>query len=315
MRLDEIASDRDTAVTIGKFDGVHVGHTQIMTDLAAVARERGLEAVAVTFDRNPLELIRPELAPRPLTSTSQREELLQTSGVDRVIMLDFTRELMETEPEEFVATIFGSLRAKLVMIGPDFTFGKGGRGNAVTLRDAAAQYGATLRVIDDICVRDGRRISSTWIRDALALGRVEDAAVMLGRLPSVRGIVVRGAQRGREMGYPTANLETNPQGFVPADGVYAAWATVGGRRYQAAVSVGNNPTFGGGIDRVVEAHLIDVEVDCYDQEMNVEFVAFLRTMHRFGSREELIDQMHRDIVDARESLRAQPSGMPQEPAS
>lgn len=309
MRLDDIRSDRDTAVTIGKFDGVHVGHAQIMSDLSAAARERGLEAVAVTFDRNPLELIRPERAPRPLTSASQREELLRASGVDRVIVLEFTRELMETDADDFIAAIFDGLRAKLVMIGPDFTFGKGGRGNAASLRAAAEEHEADLQVIDDICVRDGRRISSTWIRDALTLGRVEDAAVMLGRLPSVRGTVVRGAQRGREMGYPTANLETNPQGFVPADGVYAAWATVDGRRYPSAVSVGNNPTFGGGIERVVEAHLIGVTVDCYDQEMTVEFVSFLRTMHRFESREELVDQMHRDIVDARETLLAHPTAV------
>ena len=307
MRIDEISSDCDTAVTIGKFDGVHTGHTRIMSDLSAAAADRGLETVAITFDRNPLELIRPELAPRALTSSSQREELLQLAGVDRVIVLEFTRELMATEPEEFVKAIFERLRAKLVMVGPDFTFGKGGRGNATTLMQAAGGYGAEVRVIDDICVRDGRRISSTWIRDALTLGRVEDAAIMLGRLPSVRGIVVRGAQRGRELGFPTANLETNPQGFVPADGVYAAWATVGGVRYPAAVSVGNNPTFGGEIERVVEAHLIDVDVDCYDQLMTVEFVSFLRTMHRFGSGEELVEQMHRDIGDAREVLLAHPS--------
>lgn len=307
MQLDQIASDRDTAVTIGKFDGVHTGHTQIMHDLAEAAAELGLETVAITFDRNPLELIKPEAAPRSLTSAQQREELLQAAGVDRVIVLEFTRELMATEPEGFIAAIFEQLRAKLVMVGPDFTFGKGGAGNAEMLQEAAPRYGAEVRVLDDVCVRDGRRISSTWIRDALALGRVEDAAVMLGRLPSVRGVVVRGAQRGRELGYPTANLETNPQGFVPADGVYAAWASVGGVRYPAAVSVGNNPTFGGEIERVVEAHLIGVDLDCYDQQMTVEFVSFLRTMHRFGSGEELIEQMHRDVVDARESLLAHPT--------
>ena len=174
---------------------------------------------------------------------------------------------------------------------------------------AAPGYGAEVRVIDDICVRDGRRISSTWIRDALTLGRVEDAAIMLGRLPSVRGIVVRGATaRARALSdsRPRTSRPTRRDSFRQT-ACTRAWATVGGVRYPSAVSVGNNPTFGGEIERVVEAHLIDADVDCYDQLMTVEFVWFLRTMHRFGSGEELIEQMHRDIGDAREMLLAHPS--------
>lgn len=302
MKLEDVRSDVDTAVSVGKFDGVHIGHLSIIRSLNRLAEERGLETVAVTFDRNPLELIKPEVAPEPITSLEQQRELLRHAGVDRVVVLDFTPELMQTEPEEFVSTLFGELRARILLVGADFTFGSRGRGDVRMLQDAAPGYGAEVHVIDDVCTHDGRRVSSTWIRDSLSLGRVEEAAAMLGRLHSVKGRVVRGQQRGRELGFPTANLESNPQGFIPADGVYAAWAVIGGIRYEAAVSIGDNPTFDGHLERVVEAHLLDTDLHCYGEEMTIEFVRFLRTMHRFEGLDELVEQMARDVQDTRDVL-------------
>ncbi|WP_293695193.1 bifunctional riboflavin kinase/FAD synthetase [uncultured Agrococcus sp.] len=305
MRLEDVRSDVDTAVSVGKFDGVHIGHTSIIRSLETLAESRGLETVAVTFDRNPLELIKPEVAPKPIASLQQQDEFLRGAGVDRVVTLEFDLELMRTEPEDFVEALFGSLRAKVLLVGADFTFGSRGRGDVRMLEQAAPGYGAEVHVIDDVCTHDGRRISSTWIRESLSLGRVTDAAAMLGRLHQVRGTVVRGQQRGRQLGFPTANLESHPQGFVPADGVYAAWATIGGDRFPAAVSVGDNPTFDGEIERVVEAHLIDVDRDCYGDEMTVEFVKFLRTMHRFEGLDELIEQMARDVQETEDILAAE----------
>lgn len=304
MRLEDVRSDVDTAVSVGKFDGVHIGHSRIISSLRRLGGERSLETVAVTFDRNPLQLIKPEAAPEPITSLDQQRELLHETGVDRVVVLDFTPELMRTEPEDFVRALFGQLRAKVLYVGEDFTFGSRGRGNVHMLQEAATAYGAEVHVIDDVCSRDGRRVSSTWIRESLSLGRVKEAAGMLGRLHRVKGVVVRGQQRGRELGFPTANLESSPQGFVPADGVYAAWATIDGRRYQAAVSIGDNPTFDGHLERVVEAHLLDADLDCYGKELTIEFVSFLRTMHRFEGMEALIEQMARDVQETRDVLAA-----------
>ena len=304
MRLEEAVSEVDTAVTIGKFDGVHTGHAEIITQLRSAANERGLTPVAITFDRNPLALVKPEIAPAAITSQSQQEELLLAAGVERVVVLDFTPELMATEPEDFVTALFERMRARMLFVGADFTFGSRARGDVAMLQREAPKHGAEVRVADDVFDADGRRISSTWIRDSLALGRVEDAASMLGRLHSVRGAVVHGQQRGRELGFPTANLESSPQGFIPADGVYAAWATIDGRRHQAAVSVGDNPTFDGNIERVVEAHLLDVDIDVYGKQMTVEFVRFLRTMHRFEGLDALIEQMQRDVEETRAVLAA-----------
>lgn len=302
MRLDEAVSDVDTAITIGKFDGVHIGHADIIGKLTALAHERGLRPVAVTFDRNPLELVKPEIAPPTITSSAQQEELLLAAGVERVVVLDFTHELMATEPEEFVTALFGAMRAKLLYVGADFTFGSKARGDVEMLLEAAGEHGAEVRVADDVHDPDGRRVSSTWIRDSLALGRVEDAAIMLGRNHRVRGTVVHGQQRGRALGFPTANLESHPEGFIPVDGVYAAWAEIEGHRYQAAVSIGDNPTFDGHLERVVEAHLLDADIDVYGKVMTVEFVRFLRTMHRFEGIDALIEQMDRDVAETRETL-------------
>lgn len=296
---------RPSAVTVGKFDGVHIGHRRIIEQLRAIADAEGLETVVVTFDRNPLEVVRPDRAPLPLTTNDHRVELLREAGVDRVVVIPFTKEVAAVPAEEFAQRVLlDGLGARVLLVGDDFRFGARGAGDAALLRDLGAPTGVRVESIDDICFADGRRVSSTWIREALALGRVREATDMLGRRHRLRSTVVRGFQRGRGLGYPTANLGAPVEGFIPADGVYAAWADVDAGRFMAAVSIGNNPTFEGVPQRTVEAYLLDVDLDLYDRPISLELVDFVRPMHRFESLDELIAQMGRDVDTTRELLGA-----------
>ena len=299
-----------SAVAIGKFDGVHAGHRKVIQALLARARADGLTATAVTFDRHPLSLLRPELCPEPLLSNPQKVERLATAGLDATVMLAFTREFSEQTPEAFVETILvDALNARIVLVGSDFRFGAKGAGTVDVLRSLGATHGFEVVLIDDV-VADGteRRASSTWVRELLAAGDVERAADVLGQLPSIRSTVVHGHERGRELGYPTANLSPDIEGFIPADGVYAAWYTVDGVRYGAAVSIGNNPTFEGVPDKTVEGHLFDVTLDLYDATVEVSFVKFIRGMRKFSGMDALAEQMARDEAEIRELLGYPPKG-------
>jgi riboflavin kinase/FMN adenylyltransferase len=293
-----------SAVAIGKFDGVHAGHRSVIADLRAVAAEDGLTATVVTFDRHPLSLLRPESCPPPLLSNDQKVELLADAGVDATVMLAFDRAFSEQTPEQFVRSILvDALHARVVMVGTDFRFGVRGSGTAETLAALGRVHGFTVHLIDDVVApADGdsaRRASSTWIRELLAEGRVAEAAKVLGHEHAVRGVVVRGAQRGRALGYPTANLSPGMEGFIPGDGVYAAWFTVDGRRYGAAVSVGNNPTFDGVPEKQVEAHVLDETIDLYGKTVEVAFVSYIRGQVKYSTVEALIEQITQDERDVR----------------
>ncbi|TPX02368.1 bifunctional riboflavin kinase/FMN adenylyltransferase, partial [Schumannella luteola] len=253
-----------SAVTIGKFDGVHTGHRAVLDRLRAIAAERGIASAVVTFDRHPLSLLAPAFCPDPLVSNAQKRELLESSGVDATLMLEFDQALADLEPAEFVRRVLvDGLGARVVLAGSDFRFGRKGAGDVAMLRELGAAADFEVVLIDDVRTdADGsaRRASSTWVREALEAGRVDEAAQVLGRLPTVRSVVIEGERRGRELGYPTANLDPERlEGFLPADGVYAAWATVDGVRHAAAVSIGNNPTFDGVPQHQAEAHLLDVD--------------------------------------------------------
>lgn len=289
-----------SAVAIGKFDGVHAGHRRIVDELRAVAGRDSLTATVVTFDRHPLSLLRPESCPPPLVSNAQKVELLAETGVDATLMLAFDRAFSEQEPEEFVRRVLvDALDARVVMVGADFRFGARGSGTVEVLRDLGAKYGFTVDVIGDVVEPQAggageRRASSTWIRELLAEGRVAEAATVLGHEPSVRGVVVMGAQRGRELGYPTANLSPRIEGFIPGDGVYAAWFTSDGVRYGAAVSIGNNPTFVGVPEKQVEAHLLDETIDLYGKTVEIAFVEYIRGQVKYSTVEALIEQIADD---------------------
>ena len=287
--LSEVPADfGPSAVAIGKFDGVHAGHRSVIAELRAVARRESLAATIVTFDRHPLSLLRPESCPPPLVSNAQKVELLAETGVDATLMLTFDRAFSEQPPEVFVRRILvDALHATVVMVGADFRFGARGAGTVDTLRELGRQYGFTVDVIGDVVEPvtgsdNVRRASSTWIRELLAEGRVAEAAVVLGHEPSVRGVVVMGAQRGRELGYPTANLSPRIEGYIPGDGVYAAWFTADGRRYGAAVSIGNNPTFAGVPEKQVEAHVLDETIDLYGKTVEIAFVEYIRGQVKYS---------------------------------
>jgi len=295
-------------VTIGKFDGVHRGHRAVLESLKDAAA--GRRTVVVTFDPHPLAVLRPELAPPPLLSIDQRTEALLAAGVDLVLVLDFTPQFAALRPEQFVQDVLlRGLGASEVLVGSDFRYGARGAGTVETLRAAAQQEGFAVSLVDDVCETGGRRVSSTGIRAALEAGRIAEATEALGRAPRIRSLVVPGHQRGRDLGYPTANLAPGAEGYIPADGVYACWLHVDGERYGAAVSIGNNPTFGDVLEKTVEAHAIDVTLDLYGSIVELEFIEYIRPMRKFESGDALAVQMGLDELRIREVL-----GLGAEPA-
>ncbi len=292
-----------SAVTIGKFDGVHLGHRRVIDVLKAAADQLGLASVVVTFDRHPLALLSPENRPPSVTSNDQKRELLAATGIDATVMIPFTREFSEEEPEQFVDSVLvRALRARLVFVGSNFRFGHRGRGDVALLTELGVSAGFEVRQVDQALADGGRPVSSTLVRELLDRGEVAGAATLLGRPPSIRGTVVHGFERGRALGYPTANLSHEVEGFIPADGVYAARLTVDGRTMPAAVSVGNNPTFDGVPDKQVEAHVLDEVLDLYDKTVTIDFIDYIRPMNRFPDVDALVRQMNADEQRVRRIL-------------
>ncbi len=292
-----------SAVTIGKFDGMHLGHRAVISRLLELAHARGLASTVMTFDRNPLSLLRPEKCPPALMSNAQKLELLAEAGVDATLLVTFDHEFSALPASEFMQRILvDALHASVLLVGNDFRFGHGGEGTVETLREFGRLHGIDVLVIEDVAQDASHRVSSTSVRELILEGRVAEAGVLLGALHTIRGTVVRGAQRGRALGYPTANLSPENEGLVPADGVYAGWLTVDDVRYPAAISVGNNPTFDGVPQKQVEAHALDVDVDLYDKVAEVSFVDFVRGMRKFDGVEQLIDHMAADVRRVRSLL-------------
>jgi riboflavin kinase/FMN adenylyltransferase len=290
-----------SAVTIGKFDGVHEGHRAVIAKLREIAEARRLEAVAITFDRHPAAFHAPDRCPPQLVSTRQKLELLATTGLDATVLLHYDGALASNTADAFVRRyLVDALRARVLLVGHDFRYGAGNEGDVEMLRRQGDELGFEVVVVEDVVPEGGRRVSSTWIRELLDAGEVEHAAELLGHVPTVSGLVVHGFKRGRELGYPTANLALDAEGFVPADGVYAGWLVDGGVRYPAAISVGNNPTFEGVPKKQVEAYVLDRDLDLYDHVVGVEFTHRIRGMEKFDGIEALVAQMDRDVDRARD---------------
>ncbi|MDP3968388.1 MAG: bifunctional riboflavin kinase/FAD synthetase [Nocardioides sp.] len=303
--LDEVPDDLGrTVVTIGNFDGVHLGHQHVVRRAREVADDLGVgHVVAVTFDPHPFAVLRPEHAPPTLTTVPTRVELLAAAGVDDVLVVPFSRDIAAWTPERFVEEILVvTLRARAVVVGANFRFGNRAAGDVATLREQGAIHDF---VTDPVALDGGPQVwSSTYVRNCLAAGDVEGAAEALGRPFTVRGTVSRGEQRGRELGYPTANVPTGGAA-APADGVYAGWLTRGdtGERLAAAISVGTNPTFDGERDRRVEAYVLDrTDLALYGVEVEVAFVAHIRGMRRFDGVDPLLEAMAEDVVRTRSLL-------------
>ncbi len=293
-----------TVVVIGNFDGVHRGHRSVIGRARTLADERAIPLVAVTFDPHPMAVLRPEHAPSMLTSLHERALLLAGSGVDHVFALPFSREIAGWSPDEFVDRILvDGLHAGVVVVGANFRYGSRASGDVATLRASGEERGFD---VEGMPLDGGPQVwSSTYVRTCLTTGDVAGAAEALGRLYAVRGVVVEGDRRGRELGYPTANVPLAPGSAAPADGVYAGWLTRAdtGERYPAAISVGTNPTFAGERDRRVEAYALDRDdLELYGVEVEIAFVDRLRGMVRFDGIDPLLATMADDVRRTRELL-------------
>lgn len=291
-----------TAVAVGVFDGVHIGHQAVAWQIVEAARRQDLVPTALTFDPHPLEFLDPASAPLLLTSVEQRCELLGDLGVEVVGVLPFP-QIRGLPPEVFATEVLGNrLRAKLVSVGADFRFGRDRAGDTRLLEALGGEIGMSVAVVQLIGEFRGEKASSSRIRELIVVGDVEHAAILLGRWFELRGPVMHGDSRGRELGFPTANLHVPDRMAVPADGVYAAFAMVGKKAHRAVVNIGSRPTFGPG-QAAVEAHLLDFDGDLYGTSLGLRFVSRLRNERRFDSVEELVEQIASD-VDAGASILA-----------
>lgn len=296
--LDELGDRmRPSAVTIGKFNAIHRGHLEMIGRARQIAEERGLHSVVVTFDRHPASLLNPDSVPMDITGPSRRVELIGHTGVEACLVLPFTDELASLSPADFVSHVVSEgLGAQCVIVGKDFRFGHQAEGDVDTLRELGTRHGFDVVVVDDVSDESGDRISTSLVRRFILGGDVTSAARVLGRTHAMQGEVVHGEAKGREFGYPTANLSREATGMMPADGVYAGWLiTEDGNRYPSAISVGNNPTIEGERDRVVEAHCFVPPGDLYGQIVVIEFVDYIRGMLNFDSLDDLIWQMGKDV--------------------
>ena len=317
---DEIPTDWGRCVlTIGVFDGVHRGHAELINHAVKAGRSRDVPTVLMTFDPHPMEVVFPGNHPAQLTTLTRRAELVEEMGVDVFLVMPFTSDFMKLTPERYIHELLVErLHVVEVVVGENFTFGKKAGGNVTMLRKAGERAGFAVESMSLVSEmsdagRDGTvTFSSTYIRSCVDAGDVVAAAEALGRPHRVEGVVVRGDGRGRGLGYPTANVAPPMYSAIPADGVYAAWFTVlghgavmgtvtPGERYQAAVSVGTNPTFSGRT-RTVEAFVLDTDADLYGQHVAVDFVSRIRGQEKFDSVDDLVVAMDRDTLRARAVL-------------
>ncbi|MFN2608589.1 MAG: bifunctional riboflavin kinase/FAD synthetase [Acidimicrobiales bacterium] len=296
-----------SVLTIGAYDGVHRGHQAVLAEVRRRADEAGLPTVVVTFDRHPASVVRPESAPRLLTDLDQKLEVLADTGhVDWAVVVTFDAARAAQEPDDFVRQVLvGTLGARLVVVGEDFHFGRGRRGTVALLARLGADLGFDVIGLGLVEVAGvAGPVSSTAVRRSVAAGDVAGAATLLGRHYEVRGTVVPGDKRGRELGYPTANVDVPPAILLPADGIYAGWhVRPGGRAHPAAISVGRRPTFHQAAEvPVLEAHLVEFDGDLYGEAAAVRFLVRLRGEERFGSVEALVAQMALDVDETRRAL-------------
>ena len=306
-RRDQLPDGVSVAATIGVFDGVHLGHQEVFRQVRAAADRLGVASAVVTFDSHPAHVVRPENAPKLLTTLDQKIELIAAQGIDYVYLISFDEERAATPPDRFVEEVFvDALHTRAIVVGEDFHFGAGRSGDVDGMAELGERWGYEVHPLELIRHDDDARepVSSTKIRRALAGGNVAYAAEMLGRPYEVRGVVQPGDQRGRQIGFPTANIPVPKVMAWPADAVYAGWCTrPNGDRHPCAINIGRRPTFYEHAEQsLLEAHLIDFSGDLYDEEVSVAFTAFLRSERKFAGLDQLTEQLKVDIDDARNLL-------------
>jgi riboflavin kinase/FMN adenylyltransferase len=291
-----------SCLTIGNFDGVHMGHTKLLQRVCDRASAASLLSVALTFDPHPRQVLSGQAAPPAITLVEHKLECFEANGIQIAVVLPFTRELAALEPEIFVReTLVEGLCLKHLVIGYDYAFGKGRKGNFELLSALGQQYGFSVERLDPVII-NGAVVSSTRIRDMVQAGKVWDVRPLLGRFHQVRGKVAHGFKRGRKLGFPTANVAVRDE-LVPLSGVYAVWVETGGIMRPGVANIGRNPTFGD-FEMTVEAHILDFKGKLYDQPIRVHFVQRIRSEKKFSGPEELITRIREDIGLARMILAA-----------
>ena len=302
--LPDTFAQHESILTVGAFDGIHLGHQALIRELVAYAKQKGRLSGLVTFYPHPAAVLRPDRPVQYLTTPGEKAALLEPLGLDWMTVLSFTSQLATMSPRDFMRHMYERANMRGVWVGPDFALGRGRAGDVSALQRLGKEVG--FRVYDAPYVtQDGDKVSSTHIRTLIRRGRVKEAARLLARPYNVSGEVVRGAQRGRCLGFPTANLDVHPERIVPANGIYATWAYVGSERYRSVTSIGIRPTFDSG-ERRVETYVLDFSDDLYGCDLMIEFVARLRPEKRFTDVQDLVAQIEHDVVAARETLNTPP---------
>jgi riboflavin kinase / FMN adenylyltransferase len=301
--LSEVPSDiGKTAVTIGKFDCLHLGHQSLFSNLIAAAKDKSLVPTVVTFDRHPDHLLRPDRAKLPIIGKTQKHSIIESLGAAILVELEFNQALASKTPEQFVKEILvDTLHAQVVMVGQGFRFGNQGSGDTQSLRELGKQHGFSVLEVKPIEI-DGETVSTTRVRSLLDEGNVAAVAKLLGRVHVAVGVVEHGLKIGRKIGFPTANLSREAEGYLPLDGVYSGWLISEGMRYPAAHSVGINETFQA-VPRLVESHVLDeTELDLYDKVVTLEFIDFVRPVEKFDGVDSLVAQINLDLEVVRQQL-------------
>ena len=299
QQLASAAPNRETALTIGVFDGVHQGHRHLLRWLCELAHPDYLPA-ALTFVNHPQIVLRPGSQVLYITTPEQKVRLIREQGVNLIVSLEFTWELSQVSARDFTTMLVELLRMKGLVIGPDFALGHNREGDASFLRQLGIEQGFWVETMDPLLL-DGELVRSRRARETISQGSMEACARLLGRKFSLTGPVIKGGGRGREFGVPTANMAVPSQVLLPGDGIYATWALIGGARHPSATSIGVRPTFGL-TERLVEVHVMDFDADLYGQQVGVEFVCKLRDQETFSTAGGLVKQMNRDIANARLAL-------------
>jgi len=304
MQIEEelagFSPKKDTLLAIGVFDGVHLGHKYLLSQLKEYARQENLLSGVVTFRQHPQAVLSPQTKLPWLTDLSQRIELIKNEGIEAIITLSFTRDLAQLSTRQFVSLLKKHLRIRGLVVGPDFALGRNREGDIHNLRTLGQEMDFSVIVISPLVINGGI-VSSTAIRNALAEGDVQKVHDMIGRSFSLHGQVIPGAGRGRELGFPTANLELNAEQALPPDGVYATWAYINNKAYQSMTNIGQRPTFNGD-QRMVEVYIPDYHADLYGQELKIDIIERLRSEKKFDTADELKKQMAEDVKQGKAIL-------------
>ena len=301
--LEGLGLEGGTAVTIGVFDGVHLGHRSLVARMKEVAERRELSTVVLTFRNHPASVLRAGFEPRYLTVPDERARLLRETGVDQVVQATFDAALSRLGARTFAALLHDTLGMRALVAGPDFAMGRNREGSIDVLREIGVEQGFDVEVVEPLLGPGGEAVRSTAVRAAVSSGEMERAAAMLGRNYSITGMVVRGHGRGGPLGFPTANLQMPAESLEPRDGIYAGWIEIDGSRHMAAASIGERPTFPGA-GRSIEAFVMDFDGDLYGRELRLELVRRLRDEEKFDSIEQLRLQVDRDVAETRRLLQA-----------